>query len=109
MHIPVRPGESEIAGLRTDAALADIPGAVDLVVVFRTPGGVSSHVEEAAAKRAERSGFLPARGARLEAEQWLCVNSRCAGVGSRLDFDSGRLDGLFATSVGRIQRATAMS
>jgi predicted CoA-binding protein len=51
--IPVRPDRSDVAGLAAYASLADIPGAVDLVVVFRTPGAVAAHVEEAAAKGAE--------------------------------------------------------
>jgi hypothetical protein len=51
--IPVRPDRADVAGLATYASLADIPGAVDLVVVFGTPGAVPGHVEEAAAKGAE--------------------------------------------------------
>jgi hypothetical protein len=51
--IPVRPDLSEVAGLPTYAKLTDIPGAVDLVVVFRTPPAVPSHIEEAVTKGAE--------------------------------------------------------
>jgi predicted CoA-binding protein len=57
--IPVRPDRSEIAGLAAYASLNDIPGSVDLVVVFRTPSAVPAHVEEAAAKGAEAVWLPP--------------------------------------------------
>ena len=57
--IPVRPDRSDVAGLTAYAGLADIPGAVDLVVVFRTPSAVPTHVEEAAAKGAEAVWLPP--------------------------------------------------
>lgn len=50
--IPVRPDRSPVAGLAAYASLADIPGSVDVVVVFRNPSAVARHVEEAAAKGA---------------------------------------------------------
>jgi predicted CoA-binding protein len=57
--IPVRPDQSDVAGMATYARLADIPGAVDLVVVFRTPSAIPAHVEEAAAKGAEAVWLPP--------------------------------------------------
>jgi uncharacterized protein len=57
--IPVRPDHTGVAGLPTYARLADIPGAVDLVIVFRTPSAVPAHVEEAAAKGAEAVWLPP--------------------------------------------------
>jgi predicted CoA-binding protein len=57
--IPVRPDRADVAGLATYASLADIPGTVDLVVVFRTPPAVPVHVEEAAAKDAEAVWLPP--------------------------------------------------
>jgi predicted CoA-binding protein len=57
--IPVRPDRADVAGLPAYASLADIPGAVDLVVVFRTPGAVEAHMEEAAAKGAEAVWLPP--------------------------------------------------
>jgi hypothetical protein len=57
--IPVRPDRADVAGLTTYASLADIPGAVDLVVMFRTPAAVPAHVGEAAAKGAEAVWLPP--------------------------------------------------
>jgi predicted CoA-binding protein len=57
--IPVRPDQSHVAGLAAYASLTDIPGAVDLVVVFRTPSAVPAHVEEAAAKGADAVWLPP--------------------------------------------------
>jgi predicted CoA-binding protein len=57
--IPVRPDRSDVAGLAAYASLAEIPGAVDLVVVFRTPSAVPAHMEEAAAKGAEVVWLAP--------------------------------------------------
>lgn len=51
--IPIRPGGGEVAGLRTYATLADVGGAVDLVVIFRRPEAVAAHIAEAAAKKVE--------------------------------------------------------
>jgi predicted CoA-binding protein len=48
--IPVRPDRSDVAGMAAYASVAEIPGAVDLVVLFRTPSAVPAHVEEAANK-----------------------------------------------------------
>jgi hypothetical protein len=53
------PNRADVAGLATYASLADVPGAVDLVVVFRTPPAVPAHVEEAAAKGAEAVWLPP--------------------------------------------------
>jgi predicted CoA-binding protein len=57
--VPVRPDRSDVAGLTTYACLGDVPGKVDLVVVFRTPSAVPSHLEEAAAKGAEAVWLPP--------------------------------------------------
>jgi predicted CoA-binding protein len=57
--IAVRPDRADVVGLATYGSLADIPGAVDLVVLFRTPGAVPAHVEEAAAKGAEAVWLPP--------------------------------------------------
>jgi predicted CoA-binding protein len=65
--IPVRPDRADVAGLPAYASLADIPGAVDLVVVFRTPGAVEAHMEEAAAKGAE-AVWLPSGAWSLAAD-----------------------------------------
>ena len=57
--IPVRPDRCAVAGLATYARLADIPGPVDLVVIFRASGAVLPHIEEAAAKRIETVWLVP--------------------------------------------------
>jgi hypothetical protein len=63
--IPVRPGHTGVAGLPTYARLADIPGAVDLVIVFRTPSAAFPHMwRRRPPKGPRRSGCLPVRGAR---------------------------------------------
>jgi len=51
--IPVWSDRSRVAGLGTYATLMDVPGPVDLVVVYRTPSAVPSHIAEAAAKQVE--------------------------------------------------------
>jgi predicted CoA-binding protein len=56
--IPVRLDRAAVAGLPAYERLTDIPGAVDLVVVFRTPSAVPSHIEEAA-KRGAEAVWLP--------------------------------------------------
>ena len=57
--LPVRPDRCEVAGLATYAGLADIPGPVDLVVIFRASSAVPAHIEEAAAKHAETVWLAP--------------------------------------------------
>ena len=44
--IPVRPGVSEVLGEKAYARLADVPGHIDLVDVFRTPSAVDAIVDE---------------------------------------------------------------
>jgi predicted CoA-binding protein len=57
--IPIRPDRAAVAGLAAYASLIDVPGAIDLVVVFRTPSAVPSHIEEAASKGAEAVWLPP--------------------------------------------------
>lgn len=51
--LPVCPDRGEVGGLHTYATLADIPGPIDLVVIFRRPEAVPAHIDEAAAKQVE--------------------------------------------------------
>ena len=44
--IPVRPGVREVLGEQAYARLADVPGRIDLVDVFRTPSAVDAIVDE---------------------------------------------------------------
>jgi predicted CoA-binding protein len=57
--IPVRPDRCKVAGLPAYATLADVAGAVDLVVIFRRPDAVVPHIAEAAAKHAEAVWLPP--------------------------------------------------
>lgn len=45
--IPVNPGETEVLGEKCYAALADVPGKIDIVNIFRRPEFVPEIVEEA--------------------------------------------------------------
>jgi uncharacterized protein len=45
--IPVNPGETEIFGERAYPTLADVPGRVDLVDIFRRSEEAGIHVDEA--------------------------------------------------------------
>lgn len=49
--IPIRPDREDVAGLPSYASLADVPGPIDLVIVFRHREAAPAHVREAAAKR----------------------------------------------------------
>ena len=59
---PVRADQAEVAGLRAWARLADVPGAVDLVLVLR--GRVDTDVMEGARRKKARAVWL-APGAAL--------------------------------------------
>jgi predicted CoA-binding protein len=73
--IAVRPDRADVVGLATYASLADIPGAVDLVVLF------PAHVEEAAGKGAEAVWLPPGRELRMS--RWVCLVLPLALVASR--------------------------
>lgn len=57
--LPVHPDGGHVAGIAAYRRLADIPGAVDLVVIFRRPEAVPAHIEEAAAKHVEAVWLQP--------------------------------------------------
>jgi predicted CoA-binding protein len=48
--IPIRPDGTDVAGVPAFATLADVAGPIDLVVIFRKPEAVPSHLDEAAAR-----------------------------------------------------------
>src|SRR5690242_20104532 len=50
--IPVNPGHSEILGDTCYKSLAEVPGSVDIVDIFRDPSAVPAIVDEAIAKKA---------------------------------------------------------
>ena len=56
---PIRPDGAEVAGLRSYSSLADVAGQVDLVVIFRRPGAVPAHIDEAAARGIEAVWLQP--------------------------------------------------
>jgi predicted CoA-binding protein len=57
--VPVHPDGGKIAGVGAYRRLADIPGSIDLVVIFRRPEAVPAHVEEAAAKHVDTVWLQP--------------------------------------------------
>jgi predicted CoA-binding protein len=56
--IPVRPDRVEVAGLTSYAQLDDVPGPVDIVVIFRNVVAVPEHIRQAA-ERAPEAIWLP--------------------------------------------------
>ncbi|MGQ0644840.1 MAG: CoA-binding protein [Elusimicrobiota bacterium] len=51
--VPVNPGHRQILGWTCHPSLADVPGPVDLVNVFRQPEAVPEIVDQALAKKAK--------------------------------------------------------
>jgi predicted CoA-binding protein len=70
--IPVRPDGADVAGLPAFATLADVPGQIDLAVIFRRPEAVPAHLGEAAARHVDAVWLQPgvwSREAEAAAEQ----------------------------------------
>ena len=83
--IPVNPRETEILGLRCYPRLADVPGHVDIVNVFRAPDALPGIAEEAVAIRAGtlwcQFTVINEQGARIaEAGGLTVVMDRCIKV-----------------------------
>ena len=83
--IPVNPREPEILGEKSYRTLADVPGPIDIVNVFRAPDAVPAIAEEAAAIRAQnlwcQFTVISAEGARIaEAGGLTVVMDRCIKV-----------------------------
>jgi predicted CoA-binding protein len=57
--VPIRPDGAEVAGLPSLRRLADVPGPVELAVLFRRPAALLVHVEEAAHKGVGAVWFPP--------------------------------------------------
>ncbi len=51
--IPVNPGHAELLGEKSYKSLADVPGPIDIVNVFREPAAVPEIVDQAIAKKAK--------------------------------------------------------
>ena len=83
--VPVHPSADEILGERAYPRLADVPGAIDLVNVFRPAAEAPGVVKQAIAVGAPavwlQLGITSAEAARLAHEAGLAyVQDRCAGV-----------------------------
>lgn len=82
------PDATEILGEPVHRSLGELPGEVDLVLVFRRPGDVVKHVDEILAKRPAavwmQSGIRNEEAARRLAEAGIrVVQDRCAMVEHR--------------------------
>jgi predicted CoA-binding protein len=51
--VPVNPREAEVLGRKSYPSVAAVPGAIDVVDIFREPAAVPAIVEEAIAKQAK--------------------------------------------------------
>jgi uncharacterized protein len=83
--VPVNPRETEVLGERAYPSLAEIPGEVDVVDVFRDPGAVPQIAEEAVAKGARalwlQFGVISPEGAEIARSGGLdVVMDRCMKV-----------------------------
>ena len=83
--IPVNPREDEIFGLKSYDSVAEIPGEVDIVDVFRDPSAVPAIAEEAVAKKAKflwlQFGVISPEGVEIaEAGDVECIVDRCIKI-----------------------------
>jgi len=83
--VPVNPNETEVLGEKAYASLADVPGPVDLVNVFRRPEFTPPLADEAAAIGAKalwlQSGISNEEtAARAKANGLTLVMDACIGV-----------------------------
>jgi predicted CoA-binding protein len=86
--IPVRPAVREVLGERAYARLADVPGPIDLVDVFRSPREVGALVEQCIALGLPalwlQEGVVDQAAAeRARAAGMLVVMDRCISVDNR--------------------------
>jgi uncharacterized protein len=82
------PDETEILGEQVYRSLAEIPGEVDLVVVFRRPNHIDAHVDDIIAKQPRSVWFQAgirndAAAKRLSAAGIDVVQDRCAMIDHR--------------------------
>ena len=83
--IPVNPTYPEVAGLKSYPTLADVPGKIDVVLVFRRPEFCAQIAEEAAAVHASglwlQSGIYNDEAKRIAEEAGMnFVQGRCMMV-----------------------------
>jgi predicted CoA-binding protein len=91
--IPVNPNVDDIDGVKAFARLEDIPGPVDLVVIFRRSEEAEQHIDEALRKHARaiwlQEGVTSHEGAAKAAAAGVdYVEDKCAMVEHRLRFHS---------------------
>ena len=89
--IPINPSVDEIDGLHAYPRLADVPGPVDLVVIFRRSADAAAHVDEAIQKSARgiwlQLGITTPDGAAKAARAGIAyVENRCVMVEHRARF-----------------------
>ncbi|HEV8040136.1 MAG TPA: CoA-binding protein [Bryobacteraceae bacterium] len=82
---PVNPRETEILGRRSYASLRDVPGAIEIVDIFREPAAVPDIVEDAIAREAKviwmQLGVINERAAARAREAGLeVVMDRCVKI-----------------------------
>ena len=83
--IPVNPREDTILGLPCYGSIADVPGEIDVVDVFRDPSAVPEIAEQAVAKRARymwlQFGVISPQGVEIgEAGGVECIVDRCIKI-----------------------------
>ncbi|HEY5636410.1 MAG TPA: CoA-binding protein [Burkholderiales bacterium] len=86
--VPVRPALAEVLGRKAYARLADVPGTVDLVDVFRAPGEIGPIVDDCIARGLPalwlQEGVVNAlEAARARAAGITVVMDRCISVDHR--------------------------
>lgn len=86
--VPVRPALAEVLGRKAYARLADVPGTVDLVDVFRAPGEIGPIVDDCIARGLPalwlQEGVVnEAEAARARAAGITVVMDRCISVDYR--------------------------
>ena len=86
--VPVNPNYAQIDGLKSHPSLADVPGKIDVVLVFRRPEFCAQVAEEAAAVHAGglwlQSGIYSADARRIAEQAGMhFVQGRCMMVESR--------------------------
>jgi len=83
--IPVNPREDTIFGLPCYGSIADVPGEIDVVDVFRDPSAVPEIAEQAVAKQARymwlQFGVISPQGVEIaEAGGVDCIVDRCIKI-----------------------------